>query len=266
MFKKKMETEAIPERVYALCKNVELAKSISINDLRNKMEPTGLNESTTYFPIYRETAEELFLIMVADNIVSLGVEANVLQTIQSMRKYINTQLERFSDGPFYQVTRAYFRRGVEILHGEQNVGQILPSIRPDLSVDVNTEAMRGWRFWAEFLGFGIRTSDMFIMPNAYEFILDLINNSNAEVGKRYAISDFVNLLRPHINIVVDPSDMSKTFNFGVSGALRLLHDFGVIRMEYMLDDKDRWTLYKMPVHEIPEEVSQVTVIKKGEIQ
>jgi len=265
MFKKRMETEPIPERVYALCKIVESSKSISVSDLRNRMEPSGLNESSSpYFPIYREAAEELGLIKVADNIVSLACDATVLSSIISMRSYINAHIEQFAGGPFYQVTSAYYTRDAEILCEEQNVGQILPSIKQYITAEVNTDAMRGWRFWAEYLGFGIRTTDMYILPNAYDFLLDLINNSKCEIGKSYSASEFVNMLRPQINIIVDPGDISKSFNYGTSGALRMLHDFGVIHMEHILDDKDRWALYKMPVHEIPDEVSQITVLTKGE--
>ncbi len=267
MFRKRMETEPIPERVFALCKIVESERSISVSDLRNRMEPAGLNESASlYFPIYRETAEELGLIKVFDNIVSLGCEENVFSSMLAMRFFINSHIERFSNGPFYQVTNAYYKKDVGILHGVQNVGQILPSIKQDLTVDVNTDAMRGWRFWAEYLGFGIRTSDMFVLPNAYEFLLDLINNSRCELKKSYPTSEFVNMLRPQINIIVDPNDMSKTFSFGVSMALRMLHDFGIIHMDHILDDKDRWSLYKMPVHDVPNEVSQISVLKKGEVR
>ena len=53
MFREKMVTPAIPERVYVLCKIVEKGP-ISSSELKEKMEPAELNAdtSTAYFPDY----------------------------------------------------------------------------------------------------------------------------------------------------------------------------------------------------------------------
>lgn len=48
MFKEKMVTTAIPERVFALCKIVEKG-SIYAGELKNKMEPEFLGNGSVYF-------------------------------------------------------------------------------------------------------------------------------------------------------------------------------------------------------------------------
>ena len=52
MFKEKMVTTAIPERVFALCKIVEKG-SIYAGELKNKMEPEFLENGSVYFMIIK---------------------------------------------------------------------------------------------------------------------------------------------------------------------------------------------------------------------
>ena len=87
MFREKMVTPAIPERVYVLCKIVEKGP-ISSSELKEKMEPAELNAdtSTAYFPDYRTAAEELGLIITSDNMISLAGDPSVIESRQTMRK------------------------------------------------------------------------------------------------------------------------------------------------------------------------------------
>ena len=102
-----MATPAIPERVFTLCKIVE-KRPISSSDLKERMEPEFLHNSSSYYADYRNAAEELRLISISDNMISLAVNPEVIKSIESMRKYINGQLEQFKNGQFYQVTSAYY--------------------------------------------------------------------------------------------------------------------------------------------------------------
>ena len=71
MFQNKMVTPAIPERVYTLCKIVE-KKATSSAEVKERMEPSYLNQKTSYYNDYRTAAEELQLITITDNVLSLG--------------------------------------------------------------------------------------------------------------------------------------------------------------------------------------------------
>ena len=55
MFKEKMVTTAIPERVYALCKIVEKGP-ISLSELKDKMEPEFLGNGSVYFNDYKNAS------------------------------------------------------------------------------------------------------------------------------------------------------------------------------------------------------------------
>ena len=56
MFQNKMVTPAIPERVYTLCKIVE-KKATSSAEVKERMEPSYLNQKTSYYNDYRTAAE-----------------------------------------------------------------------------------------------------------------------------------------------------------------------------------------------------------------
>jgi len=259
MFKEKMVTPAIPERVYALCKIVE-KKLISNSDLRDKMEPDFLHNRSSYFSDYRNAAEELGLITISDHLISLSVDKQVVASIDNMRIHINKVLESFSSGQFYIVTRKYFEMGEEPLRSENNIANMGLLFSKLTNKPIDSMAMRAWRFWSAFLGFGY-LQDMLFIPNASTFLWDLFNNSTLEKGKKYSMSEAIEAIRPLCNIVVNPDPSMRKFNYGVSNGLRTLNDLGLIKMEHIMDQKNVWDLYPMNVHTIGSTVTNITICK-----
>lgn len=262
MFNDKMATPAIPERVYALCKIVE-KRPISQSELKDKMEPDFLNQSSSYFTDYRSAAEELKLITISDNMVALAVEPTVIKTTASMRQYINGILEEFQSGQFYQVTKAYFELNSEVLSGEKNVASLAPMLSQRINRPVDAMAMRAWRFWVSYLGLGYM-QDMFMIPNAGIFLQDVISNAGFEKGRRYSFGEFMSRILPFSKMVVDSAPANRQINYGVSNGLRSLHDAGVIKLEHILDQEDIWNLYPLKAHVISSTVTNITICK-GEV-
>lgn len=257
MFKEKMVTPAIPERVYALCKIVEKGP-ITASEIKEKMEPDFLGNKSSYFNDYRNAAEELGLISISDDLVSLAVEDKVVMSTDNMRKYINQQLEKFNSGQFYLVTNAFFEKGSDIFKEDKNIANLGPMFSEMTGMQVDAMAMRAWRFWASFLGLGY-LQDMFIIPNANVFLKDIIMESNIEKNKMYSISEFVDILSPKANIIF--SDLSnKKFNYGVSNGLRALQDLGFLKMEHILDQKDIWALYPMKAYSNDSIITNITIL------
>lgn len=259
MFQNKMVTPAIPERVYTLCKIVE-KKAMSTAEVKEKMEPSYLEQKSSYYNDYRNAAEELQLITITDNVLSLGVDPSVLKSMDTMRFYINGQLDQFQGGQFYKVTKAYYDMGEGILHGEQNVANMASIMTLKTGIPVDSMAMRAWRFWAAYLGFGY-LQGMFVIPNADTFLQDIIKRAEFDKNKRYSIAGFLEKLRPYADIIIDPSSGSKTFNFGVSNGLRTLQDAGYIKMEHIMDQEDTWNLYHINELSSNETVTNITVLK-----
>lgn len=254
-----MVTPAIPERVYALCKIVE-KRPISQSELKEKMEPDFLNQSSSYFSDYKNAAEELKLISISDNMVSLAVDPSVVKTTASMRQYVNGIIEEFHAGQFYQVTRAYFELDANTLSGEKNVATLAPMIGQKINRSVDAMAMRAWRFWVSFLGFGYM-QNMFMIPNADTFLHDTINNAGFEKGRRYSFGEFVSRILPFSKIIIDTAPANRQLNYGVSNGLRTLHDVGIIKLEHILDQEDIWNLYPLKAHVISGTITNITICK-----
>ncbi len=259
MFKDRMVTEAIPERVFALCKIVEKG-SISSSDLKEKMEPAYLDAKTSYFSIYRTAAEELELISVSDNMISLAVEPSIIENIGCMRKYAITKLPKYKEGQFYQVTHQYFQMNADVLSGEQNVSNLAPLMATETHLPLDAMAMRGWRFWVSFLGF-CYLQDMFLIPNADVFLHDVIELAGFDKMRSYSFDKFISMIRPYAVIVLDENPTNHRLNYGVSNGLRTLHDLGVIKLEHILDQEAIWTLYPMEAHVITGTVTNITICK-----
>ena len=260
MFREKMVTPAIPERVFTLCKIVE-KRAISSSDLKGKMEPDYLNQTTSYFPDYRTAAEELKLITVSDNMISLSVDPSVIKTAATMRKYVNGLLSEFQNGQFYQVTKAYFEMDSNVLNGEKSLVALAPIMSKQLNRPVDAMAMRAWRFWVSYLGFGY-LQDMFFFFFAAVFLEDVISIAEIDKGRRYSFGDFIAKIRPYSEIIINYDAANRQLNYGISNGLRTLHDAGIIKLEHILDQEDIWNLYPLKAHSISGTVTNITVCKK----
>ena len=224
------------------------------------MEPDYLGNGSSYFSEYRNAAEELKLITISDNMVSLTVDSSVVKSIDAMRIYANGMLEEFKTGQFYQVTQAYYSMDSRILMGEKNVANLAPSLSRNLNRPVDAMAMRAWRFWVSFLGFGY-LQDMFLIPNADVFLWDVIKIVGFEKNHRYSFGEFITRIRPYCNIVMDSKPVNRKLNYGISNGLRTLHDSGLIKLEHILDQEDIWNLYALKAHAISSTVTNITIFQ-----
>jgi hypothetical protein len=262
MFKEKMVTTAIPERVFALCKIVEKGP-ITVADIKEKLEPKFLENGTPYFNTYKNAAEELGLISISDDLLSLEVDPKVVKNIESMRRYINNNLERLNKSQFYQVTKAYYEMGSEILKSDMNIANSGSFFSEITGMPVDADSLRAWRFWASFLGFGYlqeKTRDyMFIIPNAYVFLEDIISSVGIEKKKKYAISEFIDLITPKANIVID-NNSKKELSYGVSNGLRALQDKKKIKLEHIHDQEDMWSLYPLKTYSKDSTITHISVL------
>ncbi len=255
-----MVTPATPERVYTLCKIVEKGAR-SATEVREKMEPPVLvGESQVYFADYRTAAEELGLITNDGQMLSLAVDREQISSITAMRQYAITKIRDFPNGQFFRVTKAYFNLDSAVLKGEKNLAALGPTMSDLTKMPVDAMAMRAWRFWVTFLGFGY-LQDMFFIPNAKGFVGDIIQHLKLKKGSTYSFSQFIDLILPYANIIICDTDISNHhINFGLSNALRALHDTGIIKLEHILDASDIWNIYPLKAHTISGTVTNITIL------
>ena len=97
---------------------------------------------------------------------------------------------------------------------------------------------RGWRFWAQFLGFGYMNGFVFL-PNAYIFVKDVIKLMGLEKKKEYQMAKF----NQYGKILSANPKSEKNLNIALSSALRELHENGEITLKYISDQGSKWILY-----------------------
>lgn len=264
MFADRMFTEAIPERVYALCRLLE-KEPLSIDDAREKMEPQFLRKmedkgKTSYFQRYLYAAIELELIVNIDGTLSLSVDRSFLKNMDIFKCYVITKLENHKSGLFYRVTKEYMNNGLELCMKYNNISDSVKYFSKILNCKVVEDDMRAWRFWVSFLGVAY-VNDMNVIPNAADFLWNLIKTYEIPKNKKYAMTDFINELRPYCNILIDSDSLTKELNIAVSNGLRTLHDQKKIKMEHIMDSQDLWTMIQMDTHEITRVVTHVEVLE-----
>lgn len=242
MFIGNMVTEAIPARVFALYKIVESKKDISRSELRGFMEPKEIYEGTSYFSAIMKAAEELQLVENKDNVVSLSDEVERLKTIEDFRRYVISILPDLSDGQFWKCTNIIVNMNEKIYEYNAISDNMLKYISKQLGETIKAPMIRGWRFWSQFLGFGLM-NDMVFLPNAYVYVKDVLRLMNLEKKQEYSMSDFMARFMQYGRIMLPASTSEKNLNIAMSSALRELHDNGEIVLKFGSDQKMKWILY-----------------------
>lgn len=262
MFGNRMQTSAIPERVYALCREV-VSKPMNETELKNLLEPQNLGGKTPYFGIVRTAAEQLQLISTKENMISLAVEKDVVKSMDNMRRYINMHLENLSEGLFYKVTQRYLDMGIEVL-AHNSVSKMSDFMGRSIGVKVIEEDMRAWRFWMAFLGFGYMHDSQagaagILLPNVATFLKDIVDSLGFKKKTELRIDEFVAKIIPYANIALHNAEETKTFNYAFSNAVRMLHDLGYIKAEHRLDAQEIWFLYPCDGHDLEATITHVTI-------
>lgn len=243
MFIGNMVTEAIPARVFALYKIVDSKKGISRSELQGLMEPKGISEGTSYFSAILKAAEELKVINNKDNIVSISEDKERLKTIEDFRRYVISVLPDLADGQFYKCTNIIVNMN-EKIYKYSNIADanMLNYLSNMLDETIKAPMIRGWRFWAQFLGFGVM-NEMAFLPNAYIFVKNVLHLMDLEKKQEYTMSDFMTRFRQYGQIILPSSTSEKNLNIAMSSALRVLHDNEEISLKYGSDQEMKWILY-----------------------
>lgn len=251
MFIGKMVTEAIPIRVFSLCKIIGSSKKkLTKLEVKDLMEPKELNTSDTqYFYEVLKAAEELKLLEITDNYIELLVDFNSIKTIESFRGYVIDKLNFLQQSHFYNVSKAIINMNEDILMKEYKLSDapMINYITEKIKEDINANEMRGWRFWASFIGLGYEYNSSFL-PNGYTYVKEVIKLMNLEENVEYPIDDFMNNFAKKGSIITNYDESNKQLNLAFSNALRQLQDSGEIELKHVSDQLSNYVLY--PTNEL----------------
>lgn len=255
MFREKMQTPAIPERVYALCCALK-KKQYKRDELRMRIEPEGF-ANTSYFSEVLNAAKELDLIVESEKVLSLAIDKKVLDNQVIFRKFIGPLVLDKKDSLFYKVTKAYLEMNQKVFE-YNSVADMEQIIREKISLKnmstMDRTDMHAWRFWASFLGIGI-LHDMLIIPNLYVYLLDRLEESDISINQELSVKDFFSYLA---KMEFALPDNQNKLSFALSIAIRQLHDEGIIELKYQLDSSEVWFLFEMEEHKYNKSITHVT--------
>lgn len=246
MFKDKMKTTPIPERVYSLvCALIK--RPLSKDELREALEPKVCQTGNTkYFADVYEAALELELISEKENEVSLRIEKKHLANLQTFRKYVMPIIFNMKSSMFYKVTKAYVNANEKVF--EFNMISAMGSFiqeRLDEPMNILKEHMLGWRFWVSFLGVGILHNDNMLIPTMYKQLVDVLDLVDYQPNKEYTANEFLALIEPYCHFAFDLNSSNKELSLALSNGIRMLHDMGYIEIKDELDATGVWHFYKV---------------------
>ncbi len=243
MFVGNMVTEAIPARVFALYRIVSSKKELQRSELQAFMEPPEIYEGNSYFPAILKAATELKLVNIQDNSVSLLVSKEEIKSIDDFRRYAISILPDYEEEQFWKCTNVIVNMNEDIYkYGAISDSDMLNYMSNEVGQNISAPMMRGWRFWAQFLGFGYMNGFSFL-PNAYVYVKNVISLMGLEKNKEYEIDDFMAQFMHYGKIMLSSSLSSKNLNIAMSSALRQLHDSGEIVLKHGSDQDMKWILY-----------------------
>lgn len=266
MFKEKMRTEAIPERVYELCLMVK-DKPKNEADIKRLFEPNELNNSSYFAPV-KTAAYELGLIDIKDKEISFKADKSVLDSLETMRKYVISNINLIEDGMFFDVSQSYLDLDNKVFEfNSLTDGDLTSGLKDSTKRPIDADCMRAWRFWSSYLGMGLLAKDggninnhqMNFMPNMYKFLQIVVDIAGFEKDVVYPINEFMDKIIPYCKIAMKDAISTKRLNMAMSFGLRQMHDFGEIEMIKQLDSSNNWFLYVAKYHKIPSEVSHIIV-------
>ena len=261
MFKNGITPEAIPERVYQLCKMIS-AKEISSEDLYNCLEPASINKDRSYYNIVKKFAIDLELIKEKeDKKLELIVDKKVVSSLDVFRTYCNSVIWKDRDSLFYKMTTAFLSAQADLLKynsiTDATVIQYIQTECNDANADI--KKIRGIRFWLEFLGLGYiqEKSYIYFLPNMYIALKDFVRVLPLEKKREYTVREFIDLIKTISNIAFEKMGNNLSLNLAFSNALRLMHDKGEIELKRNLDSKETWSLFKSDIHSVGNSVTHI---------
>lgn len=264
MFKNNMTPNSLPERVFQV--GTYLSKNAaSLSDIRkyftlDEGKSDAVSDTLT-------AARELDLLTESGNNYALNVSPEVFKSMDSFRLYCNSKVFADHNDLFYRVTQVMLNL-YESKEGRSYTGISFTSSKFEnymrdrvLSMNNISQNMRGWRFWASFLGLGVITKpnkDAFVfMPNMYVNLKDAITNSNIPSGT-YTIREFLSYVEPYCSVAF-PENGNMQLNLAMSNGLRCLNDLKDAIVTSENDAKETWLVNEIKTHKIQSSVSHIQI-------
>ncbi len=239
-----MRMEPTPERVLSVCRLIS-QQPMTREELRYAMN-LGADDAKTVDQINKSlnvALEELSLVKLQDNKLTLAAEPDVIASAAAFRRYVSSRVFADTDTTFCMFTRWLISQNERIfaLRNWQGLAKTCGSEVKEL-VSLGENDALGWRFWAAFLGIGYLSSTM-IIPNMKLRLQDIFATVYTEQFKydeSVPAQDFVPWLAGKLPEV----EFTDKLPLALSAGLRTLHELRLIKLESW-SDSTSVTLYNV---------------------
>ena len=256
LFNEKFYTEAPPERVYALCKTLEI-KPATREELIERLEPKGLNAQQNITGHVLNTALNTGFIKLNDHSTySLNTPPENIRDIRAFRKAVAPIAFDDPENLFFRFTSWYISQN-QTVFDSKNASELAKKLKGDF-INIHEESVLGWRFWASFLGLGVLHGTLLI-PNAAVRIADQLElQTQLKTESAIECSVFINWL---VDACPETKEgtQNQQLSIALSNGLRLLHDRNIIELIHTPDASNTWSLFPSEFHKIESTVSHVVV-------
>ena len=261
MFKDGIMPEALPERVFQMCKILS-NKDVKNEDLRDYLEPAALNTDRSYYGKVKAAAIDLGLVKeTEDKKLQYIADKKIVSSIDSFRLYCNSVIWKDRESLFYKMVVAFlFSQDDFLKYSNVNAPNVIQQIQTECKDNnADIKRMRGIRFWLEFLGLGYIQENQYIyfLPNMYIALKDFIRCSSLEKKREYSVREFIAIIQEVSNVAFEKMGNALNLNFAFSNALRMMHDRGEIELKKNLDSKETWSMFKSDVHNFGNSVTHI---------
>ncbi len=266
MFRERIETSPIPERVFELCRIIRDTPDRS-DVIREKLEPAHINTKTLYFASILNAAMELRLVEESDDhLLSYCGDEKTLGSMEFFRKYCNSVVFQNQETVFYKVAACFLNADLRWLKYDSLTSQeVFDDIRKNTDMTlVHKDMLLGMRFWMSFLGFGLihEVTKISFLPNMYVALKDFMQMAELEKDREYTARELTEQLMPYASVALDGALQKQSLNYAMSSALRMLHDKKEIWIHRNQDSQEVWNLYPMEGHDIVSEFTHITIKKE----
>lgn len=233
-----------PERVRAVCRLLD-GKQYTEDEIKEYiyLDKTAATKIGEEFKRSLQAALELNLISFKDNLYTLSVDANQIETVEAFRRTVASRAFANRDSTFYRVSRWYINANEAVfdaLNWEDKAALANKSLGDKKLTDND---MLGWRFWASFLGLGYLYGTELI-PNMYLRVRDVLATEFSKTfsfNEPIPVHDFFGWIWKK---VPEARTDDESINLALSSAIRTLREMGDVDPVFYSDASPMY-LYKL---------------------
>lgn len=233
-----------PERVLAICRLLS-SNPLTEEEMKDRiyLTKTAASKIGEEFRNSINTAVELGLISLKDNVYSLSVAPNQVASVDAFRRTVASRAFSNKKSTFFRVCQWYIGSNETVFPHLNWEDKAAAAVKAGID-KIDENDMLGWRFWASFLGLGyIHGTEL--IPNMYVRVRDVLATEFPKTfafGEEIPAGQFFEWLFTKIPEAKMADD---SINLALSSAIRTLRDMDELAPLALMDAVPMY-LYNLP--------------------